>query len=130
VSGCAAPAHCKLGCAHTGRRFKRGPALVPGLRAWRAGTPTSGRAGAAYLRPVPSRGNEVDERDLADEYGVAYSTTIRRAMRMLCERGIIRTAHGPGHIYQGSASSANAVTLRDVLCQPYTEKPMTSAALR
>jgi hypothetical protein len=83
---------------HTCRRFKGGPALVPGLRAWRAGTPTSGRAGAAYLRPVP--------------------------------RGIIRTAHGPGHIYQGSASSANAVTLRDVLCQPYTEKPMTSAALR
>jgi DNA-binding GntR family transcriptional regulator len=35
------------------------------------------------------------ERDLADEYQVAY-TTVRRAMEVLRERGLIRTAHGRG----------------------------------
>ncbi len=35
------------------------------------------------------------ERDLAVEYGVAYQT-VRHAMRLLRERGIIRTAHGRG----------------------------------
>lgn len=35
------------------------------------------------------------ERDLADEYGVAY-LTIRRAMVELRERGLILTVHGKG----------------------------------
>lgn len=35
------------------------------------------------------------ERDLADEYGVAY-TTVRHAMELLRERGVIRTVHGRG----------------------------------
>ncbi len=35
------------------------------------------------------------ERSLADEYGVAY-TTVRHAMEVLRERGIIVTVHGRG----------------------------------
>lgn len=35
------------------------------------------------------------ERDLAEYYGVAYGT-IRRAMKLLRERGLIRTVHGHG----------------------------------
>lgn len=35
------------------------------------------------------------ERELADEYGVAYMT-IRRAMEELRKRGLIRTVHGRG----------------------------------
>jgi GntR family transcriptional regulator len=35
------------------------------------------------------------ERELAEEYGVAY-TTVRRAMEVLRERGLIRTIHGRG----------------------------------
>jgi GntR family transcriptional regulator len=35
------------------------------------------------------------ERDLAEEYEVAY-TTVRHAMQLLRERGIIRTVHGRG----------------------------------
>ncbi|WP_024760554.1 GntR family transcriptional regulator [Streptomyces exfoliatus] len=35
------------------------------------------------------------ERDLAQEYGVAY-LTVRRAARVLRERGLILTVHGKG----------------------------------
>jgi GntR family transcriptional regulator len=35
------------------------------------------------------------ERDLAVDYGVAYQT-VRRAMEVLRERGLIRTVHGRG----------------------------------
>jgi len=35
------------------------------------------------------------ERDLASEYGVAYGT-IRRAMEILRERGLIESVHGRG----------------------------------
>ncbi|GAA4914666.1 winged helix-turn-helix domain-containing protein [Streptomonospora salina] len=35
------------------------------------------------------------ERDLAEEYGVAYMT-VRRAMQVLRERGVIVTVHGKG----------------------------------
>ncbi len=35
------------------------------------------------------------ERSMADEYGVAY-TTVRHAMEVLRERGIIVTVHGRG----------------------------------
>ena len=35
------------------------------------------------------------ERSFTEEYGVAY-TTVRHAMAVLRERGIIRTAHGRG----------------------------------
>ncbi|MFI9121429.1 GntR family transcriptional regulator [Streptomyces bikiniensis] len=35
------------------------------------------------------------ERDLAEEYGVAY-LTVRRAARVLRERGLILTVHGKG----------------------------------
>jgi GntR family transcriptional regulator len=35
------------------------------------------------------------ERELAEEYGVAY-TTVRRAMEILRERGMILTRHGRG----------------------------------
>jgi DNA-binding GntR family transcriptional regulator len=35
------------------------------------------------------------ERDLASEYGVAYGT-IRRAMEVLRERGLVETVHGRG----------------------------------
>jgi GntR family transcriptional regulator len=39
------------------------------------------------------------ERSLAEEYGVAY-TTVRRAMEVLRERGVIRTVHGRGTFVQ------------------------------
>ena len=35
------------------------------------------------------------ERDLAEDYGVAY-TTVRRAMEILRDRGLIITRHGRG----------------------------------
>jgi DNA-binding GntR family transcriptional regulator len=35
------------------------------------------------------------ERDLAEYYGVAYAT-VRRAMQVLRERGLIETIHGRG----------------------------------
>jgi GntR family transcriptional regulator len=35
------------------------------------------------------------ERDLAEHYGVAYGT-IRRAMKVLREQGLIKTIHGRG----------------------------------
>lgn len=35
------------------------------------------------------------ERDLADEYGVSY-VTVRSAMKLLRERGVIITIHGRG----------------------------------
>jgi len=35
------------------------------------------------------------ERELANEYGVAYGT-VRRAMNVLRERGLIETVHGRG----------------------------------
>lgn len=35
------------------------------------------------------------ERELAEEYGVAY-TTVRHAMQLLRERGVIITRHGRG----------------------------------
>ncbi|MDT0304853.1 winged helix-turn-helix domain-containing protein [Streptomonospora wellingtoniae] len=35
------------------------------------------------------------ERDLAEEYGVAYMT-VRRAMQVLRERGVVVTVHGKG----------------------------------
>ena len=35
------------------------------------------------------------ERELAEDYGVAY-TTVRRAMEVLRERGLIITRHGRG----------------------------------
>jgi DNA-binding GntR family transcriptional regulator len=35
------------------------------------------------------------ERDLAEDYGVAY-TTVRRAMEVLRDRGLIITRHGRG----------------------------------
>jgi GntR family transcriptional regulator len=35
------------------------------------------------------------ERDLAEEYGVAY-TTVRHAMQVLRDRGVIITRHGRG----------------------------------
>lgn len=44
------------------------------------------------------------ERDLAEEYGVAY-LTVRRAMRDLREQGIIVTVHGKG-TFVAEASTA------------------------
>lgn len=41
------------------------------------------------------------ERALAEEYGVAY-TTIRRAMEVLRDRGLIRTIHGRGTFVSSS----------------------------
>ena len=35
------------------------------------------------------------ERDLASEYGVAYGT-VRRAMELLRERGLVESVHGRG----------------------------------
>ena len=41
------------------------------------------------------------ERDLAAEYGVAYGT-IRRAMEVLRERGLVESVHGRGTFTKGS----------------------------
>jgi GntR family transcriptional regulator len=46
-------------------------------------------AAGEITRKVPA------ERALAEEYGVAY-TTVRHAMRILRERGLIVTIHGRG----------------------------------
>jgi DNA-binding GntR family transcriptional regulator len=41
------------------------------------------------------------ERDLAKEYGVAYGT-IRRAMEVLRERGLVESVHGRGTFTRNS----------------------------
>lgn len=43
------------------------------------------------------------ERDLAEHYGVAYGT-VRRAMEVLRERGLIKTIHGRGTFVSGDAN--------------------------
>ncbi len=43
------------------------------------------------------------ERSIAEEYGVAY-TTVRHAMAVLRERGLIVTVHGRGTYVKPSAS--------------------------
>ena len=40
-------------------------------------------------------GRLASERDLATEYGVAYGT-VRRAMELLRERGLVQSVHGRG----------------------------------
>lgn len=45
------------------------------------------------------------ERDLAEEYGVAY-LTVRRAMKELRERGIIVTVHGRGTFVAAPSDTA------------------------
>jgi DNA-binding GntR family transcriptional regulator len=49
----------------------------------------------AEIRSGKLRGKIRSERDLAEEYGVAY-TTVRRTMRLLRERGLIRSIQGRG----------------------------------
>ena len=46
-------------------------------------------------RELPPGSKLPPERDLAAEYGVAYNT-VRRAMDVLRERGLIVTMHGRG----------------------------------
>jgi DNA-binding GntR family transcriptional regulator len=50
------------------------------------------RIGSGELRPGARLRSE---RDLAEHYGVSYGT-IRRAMEVLRERGLIATVHGRG----------------------------------
>jgi GntR family transcriptional regulator len=50
------------------------------------------RVRAGELRPGARLRSE---RDLAEEYGVAY-LTVRRAMAVLRERGYVETVHGKG----------------------------------
>lgn len=50
---------------------------------------------AARIRSGKLTGRMPAERDLAQEYGVAYGT-IRRAMGILRERGLVETVHGRG----------------------------------
>jgi GntR family transcriptional regulator len=49
----------------------------------------------AEIRAGKLRGKIRAERDLAEEYGVAY-TTVRRAMAVLRERGLIKSIQGRG----------------------------------
>lgn len=42
----------------------------------------------------------LSERDLAEYYGVAYAT-IRRATKLLRDKGLIRTVHGRGTFVTG-----------------------------
>jgi GntR family transcriptional regulator len=59
---------------------------------------------AAYIRdgtyPVGSR--LPSEAELAENYGVA-KMTVRRALDVLRERGLIRTLHGRGSVVVGQA---------------------------
>ena len=50
---------------------------------------------AARIEAGELAGRMPAERDLAAEYGVAYGT-IRRAMEVLRERGLIESVHGRG----------------------------------
>ena len=49
----------------------------------------------AEIRAGKLRGKIRAERDLAEEYGVAY-TTVRRAMAVLRERGLVKSIQGRG----------------------------------
>lgn len=49
----------------------------------------------AEIRSGKLRGKIRSERDLAEEYGVAY-TTVRRTMALLRERGLIKSIQGRG----------------------------------
>ena len=50
---------------------------------------------AAKIEAGEITGRLASERDLASEYGVAYGT-IRRAMAILRERGLVKSVHGRG----------------------------------
>jgi GntR family transcriptional regulator len=50
---------------------------------------------AAKIQAGEIKGRLPSERDLAEEYGVAYGT-VRRAMGLLRERGLIVSVHGRG----------------------------------
>jgi GntR family transcriptional regulator len=50
---------------------------------------------AARIEAGELTGRMPAERDLAAEYGVAYGT-IRRAMEVLRERGLVESVHGRG----------------------------------
>jgi DNA-binding GntR family transcriptional regulator len=52
----------------------------------------AGRIASGELKPGARLRSE---RDLAEYYGVAYAT-VRRAMQVLRERGLIETIHGRG----------------------------------
>ena len=50
---------------------------------------------AARIRSGKLTGRLPAEREIAQEYGVAYGT-VRRAMGVLRERGLVETVHGRG----------------------------------
>jgi GntR family transcriptional regulator len=50
---------------------------------------------AARIQSGEIKGRLPSERDLAEEYGVAYGT-VRRAMELLRERGLVISVHGRG----------------------------------
>jgi len=55
---------------------------------------------AAKIEAGEITGRLASERDLAGDYGVAYGT-IRRAMGLLRERGLIISVHGRGTFVAG-----------------------------
>ena len=57
---------------------------------------------AAEIRAGKIKGRLPSERDLAQEYGVAYGT-VRRAMGLLRERGLVVSVHGRGTFVADSA---------------------------
>jgi DNA-binding GntR family transcriptional regulator len=57
---------------------------------------------AAKIQAGEIKGRLPSERDLAEEYGVAYGT-VRRAMGLLRERGLVVSVHGRGTFVAGSA---------------------------
>jgi len=50
---------------------------------------------AARIQAGEIKGRLPSERDLAEDYGVAYGT-VRRAMEVLRERGLVVSVHGRG----------------------------------
>jgi DNA-binding GntR family transcriptional regulator len=50
---------------------------------------------AARIESGDLKGRMPAERDLASEFGVAYGT-VRRAMEVLRERGLVESVHGRG----------------------------------
>ena len=57
---------------------------------------------AGKIQAGEIKGRLPSERDLAGEYGVAYGT-VRRAMGLLRERGLVVSVHGRGTFVAGSA---------------------------
>jgi len=72
-------------------------------------------AAGQYPTKLPS------ERHLAEEFGVAYPTTVRHAMAILRQRGLIISVHGRGTF--NAAASARKSSERQAQASPDRRTP-------